>query len=72
MLLPQQLDLLFPWICFAYGALMTVALNIEAVVRLADERLPSDLAAKWKSHRALALVCLFVGAGWILQNIWVA
>ena len=70
MLLPSNLDALFPWVCFAYGAMMTITLNVPALVRIADERLPAELATQWKSHRALAMVCLWVGAAWILQNLW--
>lgn len=70
MLPPDQLDLIFPFICFAYGAVMTVALNIPVLVRLADERLPRHLVAQWRAHRALAMVCLWVGALWSLQNLW--
>lgn len=68
----EKLDLLFPYICFAYGVIMTLVLNSSALGRLADERLPSDLVAQWRSHRGLAMVCLVVGAAWILQNLWLA
>lgn len=65
-----QLDFIFPYICFAYGALMTIALNLPWVDRLAEERLPRSLLVQWRSHRGLGLICLFVGAAWILQNLW--
>lgn len=67
-----QLDHIFPYFCFLYGVLMTVALNLAPVVRLAEERLPVALAAQWKAHRGLALICLTVGAAWILQDLWLA
>lgn len=66
-----QLDFIFPYICFAYGAMMTLALNLPWLARLADDRLPPPLVAQWRGHRGLALVCLFVGAAWILQNLWI-
>lgn len=72
MFLPSALDAAFPYVCFFYGAMMTVVLNLPTLVRLADERLPADLVARWKSHRGLAQVCLWVGAAWILQNIWIS
>lgn len=50
---------------------MTVVLNSDRLNRLADERLPATLITQWRSHRAGALICLFVGAFWILQNLWV-
>lgn len=69
---PSALDQIFPYVCFFYGAVMTVTLNVPALVRIADEKLPSPLAAQWKAHRVLGLICLFVGALWILQNLWLA
>jgi hypothetical protein len=69
---PQRLDTIFPYLCFFYGAMMTVVLSSTRLARIADERLPSQLVTQWRAHRGLALVCLVVGAAWILQNIWVA
>jgi len=65
-----QLDSIFPYICFAYGAIMTLALNLPWVARIADERLPAHLVVQWRSRAGLGLICLFVGAAWILQNLW--
>ena len=67
-----QLDLLFPYIFFFYGVLMTLALNSERLSRIADERFPHELLEQWRAHRGLALLCLLVGAAWILQNLWLA
>lgn len=69
---PAALDAIFPYVCFSYGALMTFTLNVPALERIADEKLPENLAAQWKSHRVLAAICLCVGALWILQNLWLA
>lgn len=69
---PEALDHLFPYVCFAYGVLMTIALNIPSLARIADERFPQELVERWRGNRALGYVCLFVGAAWILQNIWFA
>lgn len=67
---PTALDAIFPYICFAYGAVMTVTTNLPALVRIADEKLPSHLASQWKAHGTLGAICLGVGALWILQNLW--
>lgn len=67
---PAALDALFPYVCFAYGALMTFTLNVPALERIADERLPETLSNQWKAHRGLAALCLVVGTLWILQNLW--
>ncbi len=69
---PAALDAIFPYICFAYGAMMTFTLNMPALVRIADEKLPPELAAQWKGHRTLGAICLVVGGLWILQNLWLA
>lgn len=66
----QELDAIFPYICFVYGAVMTAMLNMPLMLRLADERLPRELAQQWHSHRTLAGVCLVVGGLWILQGLW--
>ena len=71
-MLPQTLDVIFPYLCFGYGAVMTLVLNLNVLNRIADERMPADLIAQWRSHRGLAMVCLIVGAAWILQNLWLA
>ena len=68
----EKLDLLFPYVCFFYGAVMTFVLNSSALSRIADESFPSELLANYRSHRGLALVCLVVGGAWILQNLWLA
>ena len=67
-----QLDLLFPYFCFGYGAVMTFALNSPQLGRIADERFPQETVATWRSHRMLSMICLVVGALWILQNLWLA
>jgi len=51
---------------------MTLALNSERLSRIADERFPHELLEQWRAHRGLALLCLLVGAAWILQNLWLA
>jgi hypothetical protein len=67
---PTQLDHIFPYVCFAYGATMTIALNVPALARIADEHLAPELATQWRAHRGFALLSMCVGAAWILQNLW--
>lgn len=69
---PEKLDAIFPYVCFAYGALMSFVLNVPQLVRIADERLPTPMLQRFQAHRTLSLVCLFVGALWILQNLWLS
>ena len=67
-----QLDAIFPYLCFAYGAIMTLALNSKHLERLACERIPEPIRTRFRSHRGLAFACLWLGGAWILQNLWLA
>jgi hypothetical protein len=65
-----ELDALFPYVCFVYGAIMTFALHSPTLAQLADTRLPHDLVQRWRAHGPLALLSLGIGTAWILQNLW--
>ena len=67
---PEKLDLIFPFIVFAYGAMMTLVLHHPFFVELAEQRLPSNVVTQIRGHRALALICLAVGSMWSTQNLW--
>ncbi len=67
-----ELDAVFPYVVFAYGALVSFALASEPLMRIARARLPGALVGQLTGHRTLALLCLWVGALWILQNLWLA
>jgi hypothetical protein len=69
MLLPPALDDAFPWIVFAYGALVALALGSKRVLALGERYVPSDLWARFQRHRIFALICLVVGALWIAQGL---
>lgn len=66
----KELDFLFPFLIFAYGAMMTFVLNSPRLVRIAEERFPQQLLQQMKMHRGLGLFSLILGAFWSLQNIW--
>ncbi len=66
----QTLDFIFPFFVLTYGALITVVLNIPQLEKMASEKLTSAVYDQLQAHRILALVCLFVGALWSLQNLW--
>jgi hypothetical protein len=68
-MLPEKLDLLFPFVIFAYGFIMTLALSIVPD-GLAEQRLPQSITRQIKAHRGLALFCLIAGALWSVQNLW--
>lgn len=66
----KELDMMFPFVVFGYGFIMTIILNSEFFLKLAEERLPRNLYLNFVGHRYLGLLCLIVGSLWSLQNIW--
>ena len=66
----KELDMIFPYFVFGYGLIMTLVLNSDFFMKLAEEKLPKNLHANFVSHRYLGIVCLVVGSFWSLQNIW--
>lgn len=69
-MLPEKLDMIFPFVIFVYGAVMTLILNSRFFVELAEYRLPAPITQQIKGHRGLGLFCLVVGALWCVQNLW--
>lgn len=67
---PEKLDLIFPFVVFGYGAVITLVLHHPLFVSLAENRLPESVAQQMRGHRGLGLICLVVGAFWSLQNLW--
>ncbi len=67
---PEKLDLIFPFIMFGYGSLMTMVLSTPFFAELAETRLPYSVSQQIKAHRGLALFCMIAGAFWSMQNIW--
>ncbi|RME17781.1 MAG: hypothetical protein D6797_01800 [Bdellovibrio sp.] len=65
----QELDLIFPFIVFIYGSLMTLILHSETLMKLAEKKLPPTLLFQFKTHRLMGSICLFVGFFWSLQNL---
>ena len=66
----QELDRLFPFVVFAYGAIMTLTLNSSWLMKIAEQRFPAQLHKQMNAHRGLGVICLCVGSLWCLQNIW--
>jgi hypothetical protein len=65
----SEIDLLFPFFVFAYGASVTFVLHIPALIRVAENQLPPAMLSQIQAHRHLAFVCLLVGSLWSLQNL---
>lgn len=66
----KELDFIFPFVVLTYGVLMTFVLNSPQLMKIAQERFPTQLVQQMNMHRGLGIVCLVVGALWSLQNIW--
>lgn len=66
----QKLDFAFPFIIFGYGAILLLILNNRLFIRIAENKLSTEMWASLQSKRLLAYFCFFVGGLWALQNIW--
>ncbi|MFK8138172.1 MAG: hypothetical protein AB8E15_07430 [Bdellovibrionales bacterium] len=65
----QTFDFFFPFFVFLYGVMVSIPLCSEKLMKIAEERLPTNLLEQFKAHRVLALVCVYIGGLWSLQNI---
>jgi hypothetical protein len=66
----MELDFIFPFIVFGYGAVMLFVLNNTKLMDLAEKRLPSEVLSQFHGKRLLSAVCFVVGGLWSLQNLW--
>lgn len=66
----SELDFMFPFIVFFYGFVMTILLNSNFFVQIAQEKLSAEMYVQYSSHKHLGFVCLVVGGLWSLQNLW--
>lgn len=65
-----QLDLLFPFFVFGYGAVICIVTSLPVLFARAEGRLPPFMLNRLRMHEPLGWVCLFVGGFWSLQNLW--
>lgn len=70
MMTVKELDFIFPFVVFGYGAIVTFVLGHSKLVALAEKKLSSEMWTRFQSKRTLAFVCLVVGGLWSLQNLW--
>jgi hypothetical protein len=64
-----MLDYYFPFVVFIYGLVINFVLEIPHLVALAKKQMPSQHAT-FERHRKIAVLSLYVGGLWSLQNIW--
>ena len=67
----STLDFYFPFIVFFYGLAINFVLEIPYLVSLAQKRMPVRYAA-FERHRKIALLSLYVGGFWSVQNLWLS
>lgn len=65
----SEIDFYFPFFVFFYGLVLLIVLEIPALATLAKKRMPEQYA-QFEKHKKLALLSLFVGGLWSLQNMW--
>lgn len=71
-MLSEQLDFMFPFLMFGYGALMLIVLEVPYFIKIGHIK-----TAVWKekyysqlqSHRVLAWISFFIGGLWSVQNL---
>jgi hypothetical protein len=67
----STLDFYFPFIVFFYGLVINFVLEIPHLFNLAKAKMPSQYAT-FQKHRKIAIVSLYVGGIWSLQNLWLS
>lgn len=66
----QQLDLLFPFFVFTYGAIMCFVTNTPLLFEKAEAKVPREMLNRLRAHEPLGWVCFIVGGLWSVQNLW--
>ncbi len=67
----QELDYYFPFLVFFYGLVILFVLEIPQLVARAKKQMPQQLGA-FEKHRKLAVLSIWIGGLWSLQNIWLS
>lgn len=67
----EWLDFYFPFFIFFYGLALHLVLEIPQLVALAQKKMPSQYAT-FEKHRKIAVLSLYIGGIWSLQNIWLS
>lgn len=65
-----QLDLLFPFFVFGYGAIMCLVTSLPILFARAEGKVPQFMIDRLRAHEPLGWVCFVVGGLWSLQNLW--
>lgn len=65
----ELLDKMTMWAAFIYG--LTLFFIVETPILKRVEPQAPELFALLRKHQPMAFFCLWVGAAWILQTLWV-
>ena len=65
----ETLDSLTMWIAFCYGLTLFFVLELPVLKRV-ESRAP-ELFLILRQHQPIAMLCLWVGGLWILQEMWI-
>lgn len=66
-----ELDLYFPYVVLAYGAFMTFVTNMPMLKEKAYGNIDPEVLHWFYGHKILGSVCLFVGALWSMQRLFI-
>lgn len=66
-----QIDFYFPFIVFIYGLVITFVLETPFFFKLAQKEMPY-YHAQFEKHRKIAILSIYVGGLWSLQNLWLS
>lgn len=66
-----ELDFYFPFIVLLYGAIMSLVTHLPHLKEQANQSMSPELLQWFYGHRIMGNVCLFVGAMWSLQRLFI-
>ena len=67
----KELDFYFPFVVFFYGAIMMLFHSLPTLRGLSEAHYPNELHQRPMATRPLAVISLFLGGFWSLQNLWI-
>ena len=65
----SQIDFYFPFFIFFYGLVMMFVIEIPYLATLGRKQMP-EYYSLITQHRKIALISLWLGGFWSLQNLW--
>ena len=66
-----ELDLYFPYVVLMYGLIMTLVTNVPGLREKASQAMNPELLHWFYGHKIIGSVCLYVGALWSIQRLFI-